>query len=139
MKKFLLSNIIVFLLLLFSFTCVYATDNMQDTKNTLNEISNQTSSMTENMISDTKNNINSAANNIKSNVENMTNNDNRNTTTNNANYNAIRTDAEGNATLFGMNATTWTWIIIGLVGITICALIWYYTSQITSKRYEDRD
>lgn len=68
------------------------------------------------------------------------NDDNNNTQTgmtnnNTTGYTATRTAGEG--TLLGMNATTWTWIIMGLVAISIIALVWYYSMQTTDRHYED--
>ena len=68
-----------------------------------------------------------------------TNNETR-TTTNSmtGNYTATRTNAEG-STLMGMNATTWTWLIIGIAAIAIVALVWYYSMQMRSSNYDDKD
>ena len=54
------------------------------------------------------------------------------------NYTATRTAAD-EGTLLGMNATAWTWLIIGMVGIAIIALVWYYSMQhdTIDKNYED--
>ena len=51
------------------------------------------------------------------------------------------TVALGMATAFmGMNATTWTWLIIGIAAIAIIALVWYYSSQLkSSSNYDNRD
>ncbi|MBR6505146.1 MAG: hypothetical protein IKT41_05550, partial [Clostridia bacterium] len=47
-----------------------------------------------------------------------------NNNNNNGNYTATRT-----ATFMGMDGNTWTWFIIGLVGIAIVALVWAYYTQ----------
>ena len=59
----------------------------------------------------------------------MTQNNNR---TNNSNYTATRT-ATTNHTFMGMSSTAWTWLIIGIAGIAIVALVWYYGSQIRTS------
>ena len=59
----------------------------------------------------------------------MTQNNNR---TNNSNYTATRT-ATTNSTFMGMSSTAWTWLIIGIAGIAIVALVWYYGSQIRTS------
>ena len=59
----------------------------------------------------------------------MTQNNNR---TNNSNYTATRT-ATTNQTFMGMSSTAWTWLIIGIAGIAIVALVWYYGSQIRTS------
>ena len=53
----------------------------------------------------------------------MTGNDN-----NNGGYTATRTSAD-NATVAGMSANTWSWIIIGIAAAAIIALIWSYMRQ----------
>ena len=59
----------------------------------------------------------------------MTQNNNR---TNNSNYTTTRT-ATTNQTFMGMSSTAWTWLIIGIAGIAIVALVWYYGSQIRTS------
>lgn len=56
--------------------------------------------------------------------------------TNTAGYTAKRT-ATGNATFMGMNATTWTWLVMGIAAIAIVALVWYYSMQMSNKRNHD--
>ena len=91
-----------------------------------------------------ENKANDLMNDIRSNGDNHntakdTNNETR-TTTNSmtGNYTATRTNAEG-STLMGMNATTWTWLIIGIAAIAIVALVWYYSMQMRSSNYDDKD
>lgn len=49
---------------------------------------------------------------------------------NNGNYTATRTSATSdNYTLFGMNSTTWAWLIMAILGIAIVAVVWYYGKQ----------
>ena len=45
-------------------------------------------------------------------------------TTNNG-YTATRTSTAQD-TFMGMNATAWTWLIIGVLGVLVIGLIWYY-------------
>lgn len=33
----------------------------------------------------------------------------------------------------GLNATAWTWLILGIAGIAIIAVVWYYSAQLTSE------
>ena len=59
---------------------------------------------------------------------------------NNGGYTATRTATTGTGNTFlGMNATTWTWIIMAIVGIAIVALVWYYGKQneLTSHNHDD--
>ena len=57
---------------------------------------------------------------------------------NNGNYNATRTATTAN-TFMGMNSTAWTWLIIGIAAIAIIALVWYYSMQLRSSDYDNRD
>ena len=83
------------------------------------------------------------ANNVGNAITNHTNNTTTaHTTTNNAKtntYTATRTATTGNATFMGMNATTWTWLIMGIAAIAIVALVWYYSMQVRSTIYDNRD
>ena len=42
-------------------------------------------------------------------------------------------------TFMGMNATAWTWLILGIAAIAIIALVWYYSAQFTSSHHNDQD
>ena len=54
----------------------------------------------------------------------------------NSNYTATRT-ATGNNNLLGMSDTTWTWMILGIVGAIIVALVWYYGAQYEHRNYNN--
>lgn len=98
---------------------------------------------------DNNNTAKDTNNNTGNNNNTNTNNNNNTATTNNNsltarmtdNYTATRTatDTAGNATFMGMNATTWTWLIIGIAAIAIVALVWYYSMQMRSTNYDNRD
>ena len=77
------------------------------------------------------NTTNTMANNgNNNNTHKDTNNNTMHTTTNNnGNYTATRT-ATNQATFMGMNATAWTWLILGIAAIAIVALVWYYSMQL---------
>ena len=99
-----------------------------------------------NTAKDTNNNTGNNNNTNNNNTNN--NNNNAGTTNNNSltaamtnNYTATRTatNAEGNATFMGMSATTWTWLIIGIAAIAIVALVWYYSMQMRSTNYDNKD
>ena len=51
------------------------------------------------------------------------------------NYTATRTGA--NANMLGMSDTTWTWLILGIVGLAIIGLVWYYGAQYEHRSYND--
>ena len=82
-------------------------------------------------IANTTKGVTGSAENAMENKDNsgMTQNNNR---TNNSNYIATRT-ATTNSTFMGMSSTAWTWLIIGIAGIAIVALVWYYGSQIRTS------
>ena len=48
-------------------------------------------------------------------------------------YTATRTSATDN--VMGLSSTAWTWLILGIVGIVIVALVWYYGAQYEHKNY----
>ena len=86
------------------------------------------------MLQDAANGVRDAVGGAENAMENkdnsgMTQNNNR---TNNSNYTATRT-ATTNSTFMGMSSTAWTWLIIGIAGIAIVALVWYYGSQIRTS------
>lgn len=56
--------------------------------------------------------------------------------TTDGNYTAERT-ATTNNNLFGMSDTTWTWLIMGIVGLTIVGLVWYYGKQYEHRNYSN--
>ena len=51
-------------------------------------------------------------------------------------YTATRT-ATGNNNFLGMSDNTWTWLILGIVGVAIAALVWYYSSQYEHRNYNN--
>lgn len=77
------------------------------------------------------NNTKSAMDNMGDKAKSAMNNDDNNN--DDDGYQATRTSAmTNNGNLFGMNSTTWTWFILGIVGVVIVALIWYYASEQTN-------
>ena len=69
----------------------------------------------------TKNTVNNAASATTNNTKKATN-----TTT--GNYNARRTATSG-TTYAGMTANVWTWLIVGILGVAIVALVLFYGRQ----------
>ena len=153
MSKKILLSVILLIASVFTFNYVFAEDNMaQNAANTITDSVNKTQNTMQNAgnaVMDAGNGIMNAANNVVNGaagaINNITEDRNTNTTpdtnnnntatTDNTDYTATRTAGEG--TLLGMNATTWTWIIMGLVAIAIIALVWYYSIQTSEKRYDD--
>lgn len=157
-KKIILSAVILAIIAL-SFNCVFAEDMAQDAANTVNDSIDKTQNTMNDMGNAVKDAGNSAMNAVNDTVNgavngtmnavneitkdrntsttnNHDNNMNMTGTTNNGNYTATRTAAEG-TTLLGMDSTTWTWLIMGIVGIAIVALVWYYSMQNTDHGYDD--
>lgn len=51
-------------------------------------------------------------------------------------YTAMQTSTT-NGNLLGMSEMTWTWLILGIVGAVIVALVWYYGAQYEHRNYND--
>ena len=88
-----------------------------------------------------------AAENSMDNATGMTENTNNNNNNNNSEMNgndrtnsntyiATRTSTT-DSRIMGMNATAWTWLILGIAGIAIVALVWYYGSQMRTNHDDE--
>lgn len=151
MYKKLLVGLGVLAALVFSFNICFATNDGKGLQDAANGVRNAVGGA-ENAIENAANNISGkskeATNSMENGAGNATNsthntatqNNNKTAvtgTTNNTGYTATRT-ATGNATFMGMNATAWTWLVIGIAAIAIVALVWYYSTQVTSNRDHDK-
>lgn len=147
MKKKIFTSILLFATILFvSITC-YANDmdlgsemrdsadktseSMQNAGNGVMGFANNIGNGIRDMAEDVGNGIQDTAEGIGSGIQNMFNGDDGNTTTG-TNYNATRTSADVAGTT-GMANTAWIWLILGITGIVIVALTWYYVSQDTGN------
>lgn len=150
MYKKLLISICLSIATILCFTVCLANDatNMvQDAANGVRNVVGGAENAVENAaggLSNTAKNVTegmeNGANNITNDMRNTTNNMTSTTNTNNNGYTATRTSTDtGAATFMGMNATTWTWLIMGIAAIAIVALVWYYATSLRSSRYDDRD
>ena len=155
MNKKLAIILSVFIAAILSFSVCFANDMLNDAaegvrnvvggaENAVEGAANGIANGVKGATNSVENKTNDVMNNIRSKGDNHntakdTNNETR-TTTNSmtGNYTATRTNAEG-STLMGMNATTWTWLIIGIAAIAIVALVWYYSMQMRSSNYDDKD
>ena len=153
-KKLLISTAILVITIFTFCTCFAADNGMQDAVNGIRNAVGDAENAVEDGVRDIANtsrdvtgDMEQGANSVGNRM--MENGDNNNTakdTNNNAgtagmtngNYTATRTATTG-ATFMGMNSTAWTWLIIGIAGIAIVALVWYYSMQIRSSNYDDRD
>lgn len=131
MYKKILTAISILIICIFTFSVCLATDNniMQDAANGVKDAVGGA----ENAIEDGAKGISNTAKNVTGGAENAVSNMGKSTTSNNNSYVATRTatDTTG-STFMGMNATAWTWLIIGIATIAIVALVWYYGKQVSS-------
>ncbi len=141
-KKFLTSFLVFIVVLLISATC-FATntdlgtemqdsankagESMQNAGNGMMNMANDIGNGIQDMAEGIGNGIRDTAQGIGAGVEDMFDGDDMNTTTG-TNYNATRTSADVTGTT-GMANTAWIWLILGITGIVIVALTWYYVSQ----------
>lgn len=141
----------ILIIAIFSFSACFANDMVNNAVNGVRNVVGGAENAVEDAAKDVTNATKDATNSVESKMENATNkmntnvehNTTRNTTndrvtSNTSTYNATRTNAEG-STLMGMNATMWTWLIIGIATIAIVALVWYYSMQMRSSNYDDKD
>lgn len=164
MHKKLLVTALLIISMIFACTFCFANDNslMQDLNSAANSVQNavggaenavegavknagntvkdageSAGNMAKNVVNEAGNMIHEAGNSISNGV-NETSGAMRNTV-NNSGYNATRTSTGNANTLMGMNATMWTWLIIGLAAIGIVALVWYYSMQFTNSHTDKKD
>lgn len=145
MYKKLFISIAIILSVIFSFGICLANDGLQNAANGVRNVVGNAENAVEGAAKDISNASKNAtgamengANNIGNSVKDGTNKVG-NTVTNNGTYNATRTSTNAGNTFMGMNATTWTWLIIGIAAIAIVALVWYYSMQLRSSDYDNRD
>ena len=137
MYRKLFAIITILSITMFSFSVVLAADDnggmLQDAANDVRNVVGGA----ENAVEDGAKDIANTSRNATGDMENTMNSDsNRNMNNDNGNansYTATRTDANGSATFMGMNSTAWSWLIIGIAGIAIVALVWYYGTQVNNS------
>ena len=133
-KVFILVSLI--LVTVFSFSVCFANDatNMlenagNNVKNAVGDVQNATEDAARNISGATKDateNVAQKANNVGNEFIDGDNGDEYTTT-------RVAADTTNNNTFMGMDANTWTWLIVGVAAIAIIALIWYYTMQLRSS------
>jgi hypothetical protein len=140
MSKKIFLTILTILFIICCYSVTFATNMMNDTKNTVMKAGNSIG----NSIVKAKDSVVGGAKNLTNDVEKMGTGaiDTAKDTTYSAidggsmmqttQYDATRTSADSN--LLGMDSMAWSWIIMSIVGIVIVALVWYYGAQ-----YEHRD
>ncbi len=144
-KKIIFSLLILVSALVISISFVSAMDNVgnvakettEGIKNTAVDfasgIGNTASDMSngaKNVTSDMERGMEDMTSGIGSTMQNTSNDIVGMTTDNNSSYSAERTSAMGDAPIvFGMNASTLTWLILGLIAVAIISLIWTYVKE----------
>ncbi len=135
MYKKLLISFIVLTFCIFSFSVCFANSEhmLQDAANGVRDAVGGAENTIENGVKD----ISNTAKDATGKTENATKNATGMTQNNNSNYNATRTSTTSNNTFMGMSATAWTWLILGVAGIAIVALVWYYGTQVRTSNNDD--
>lgn len=123
MNKKIIFITILFLSLLFTFNICLATDvntMKEDSKNMVDDAKKKTENITS-PIRDKSEELDNAVDNT------MTNMPDDYTTT------RTSTTSTDNMAFMGMGSTAWTWLIFGILGIGIVAIILYYASELKAK------
>lgn len=152
MNKKIISTLLIISLFVISLSTYSfaATDGMNNLKNTVmnagNTVGNAVVGAKNAVVNGAKGVTNGTATLGKDTVNTAQNlgNDTKNTvgsttgvlTNRNTNYTATRT-ATTNNNLFGLSSTAWTWLILGIVGLVIVGLVWYYGAQYEHKNYNN--
>lgn len=153
MYKKLLVSIAILLALVFSFTVCFANNGFQNAVDGVRNVVGGAENTIENAAKDISNTSKNATQNMENGANNLgntmanNNNSNKNTTgvignngsNNDGRYTATRTATTNNATFMGMSSTAWTWLIIGIAAIGIIAVVWYYSMQLNSSNYDNRN
>lgn len=136
MYKKLLIGAAVLMGIIFSFTFCFATDGAQNVANDIRNVVGGAENVVENGARDISNGVKDITGDVENGANQVTNNVKSGLTDGqdgmNHDYTATRTATDN--TLMGMNATAWTWLIIGVVAIAIVALVWYYSLQFNHHR-----
>lgn len=149
-KKLLVSSVLL-LTIIFSFSICLANNEMQNlsdgvrnvvegTQNTLENVGQGISNTSKDITGSMENKANQLSNDVMNTMNDNNNNGETAKDTNNTmGYNAIRTATGTDNTFMGMTSTAWIWLILGVAALAIIGLVWYYTAQVNSSRYHDRD
>lgn len=140
-KKALFSTLVALCFgLVFSFSSVFATNTnpVDGIRNFVGGAKNMMEDAASGLTNGIRNTTGAMANGMDNTFGTDDNNTNTNnevigfmtTDNNNGGYTATRT-ATGytEPTLFGINVTTWTWIVMAITAVAIITLIWSYTRE----------
>lgn len=146
MYKKLLVGFTLLIVCVFSFSLCFANDAktmVEDASNTVKNVVGGAENVVKNTAEDVSNGAKNMTKGIENGAKNTTNQaGNAMQGTMDSGYNATRTAVDtdaGTSTFMGMNATAWTWLIMGIAAAAIVALVWYYGSQVRSSNYDDND
>ena len=150
-KKLFYSVTILLVLTLFTYVVSFGADNMVNDAinsttgivdgaingiedaaeaggNFIGDVGKAAGNITENVVSGAGNLVEDGKNTIESGMNNMANTATTQMTDTGSTYTAQRTSATS-PTFLGMNADAWSWIIVGVLGIAIIALVWIYGKE----------
>ena len=149
-KRIFITSLVLAFAIFCSFSYCFANNNIaQDAANGVRNVVGGAENVVENagsgIVNGIKSGVNTTENTAGSMMHSVTNTTNGMLTSdNNGNYDATRTATTRSATtttggtFLGMNAITWTWIIMAILGVATVALVWYYGKQ-NEIRYNHND
>ena len=140
-KKIFITLLVFSLFLLFTYSYSFAATKAGNTiMNAGNSVGNAVMGATNTVVDGARslgNTVVNAEGDVESDATNTINSNNNDTMDNtNGDYTATRT-ATGNGNLLGMSDMTWTWLIVGIVGLAIVGLVWYYGAQYEHRNYNN--
>ncbi len=143
MSKKVFAFFSILFIITFSFSLCFASENMiKDAGNQIKDTVEDAGKKVENGVKNTENMVTDGTNKIENKDKEMMsetyNKMTRNNNDENSNYTAARTSTT-DSTFMGMNATAWTWLIIGIAAIAIVALVWYYGTQLVNTNSDSMD
>ncbi|MGN1327692.1 MAG: hypothetical protein ACI4VQ_06445, partial [Clostridia bacterium] len=135
-KKFLISTALLIAVLAVFTSYSFATSNMLNTlEHGAQNVASDVGTVVTRGVDATKNTVENAGNAVAgaTTTKNATNNTVAGTTgtktgTTTNNYTATKTNT-GTVKVAGMTATAWAWLIVGILGVAIVALVWFYGKQ----------
>ena len=142
MQKKLLITFSILIISIFSFSICFAANDdghmLQDAANGVRDVVGGAENAIENGARDIANTTKGATGAAENSMNNNSNSMQNNNRSSNSTYTATRTaTSTTNPTFLGMTSTAWTWLIIGIAGIAIVALVWYYGSQIRTSNEDE--
>ena len=143
-KNLITTLFFVIVISLFTTVC-FATDNMDNAMQDMKESAQDVGNVVQNTATGIGNGVKNGAEIVGNTVSNMggaVKNMTGMTDMNDNNYTATRTATTTNTNnnFLGIGTTAWTWLIMGIVGLSIIGLVWYYGKEHEySRRNNDSD